>query len=91
MTQAKKDNNGVNTMLATLQSDGLTPSLVKAESSTHALKIDDDTTGTDNSNYDQAKRDENVVTVIIVASEADGVTPVQLYVDADGKLLIDSN
>lgn len=91
MTQARKDSNSVNTMLGTLQSDGATPTLVKADPTNHTPLIDDNITGTDNSNYDQAKRDQNMVPVLLAVSETDGVTPVQLYVNADGKLLIDSN
>lgn len=90
MTQAVKDNNSVDTMLATLQSDGITPSLIKANPTTHALKYDDNTTGTDQSSGDDAKRDQNAVPVLLVVSETGGVTPVQLYVNADGELLIDS-
>ena len=90
MTQARKDNNSVDTMLATLQSDGITPSLIKADASNHTPLIDDNTTGTDQSPGDDAKRDQNAVPVLLAVSETDGVTPVQIYVDADGKLLIDS-
>lgn len=91
MTQAKKDNNSVDTMLATQQADGVTPELIKADPTTHGIAVDDNTTGTDQSPTDIAKRDQNMVPVLIAVSEVDGVTPVQLYVDADGKLLIDSN
>lgn len=91
MTQARKDNNQVNTMLGTQQTDGVTPEHIKANPTTHGLTIDDNTTGTDQSPTDIAKRDQNMVPVLIAVSETDGATPVQLYVDADGKLLIDSN
>lgn len=90
MTQARKDDNSVNTMLATQQADGITPELVEADPTNHGLTFDDDTTGTDQSPEDIAKRDQNSVPVLLAASESDGVTPVQLYIDADGKLLIDS-
>lgn len=90
MTQAVKDNNSVDVMLATLQSDGVTPSLIKASASTHGIKAVDATTGTDQSPGDDAKRDQNMVPVLLAASETNGTTPVQLYVDADGNLLVDS-
>jgi len=91
MTQARKDNNKVNTMLGTLNSDGVTPTLIKADPSTHVLVITDNTTGTDQSSVKSAKRDDNYVPALLVASEADGITPVQLYVNSSGQLLIDSN
>ena len=90
MTQARKDDNSVNTMLATQQADGITPELVEANPSTHGIVINDNTTGTDQSPEDIAKRDQNSVPVLLVASESDGSTPVQLYIDASGQLLVDS-
>ena len=90
MTQARKDDNSVNTMLATQQADGITPELVEASPSTHGIVINDNTTGTDQSPEDIAKRDQNSVPVLLVASESDGSTPVQLYIDASGQLLVDS-
>jgi len=91
MTQARKDDNSVNTMLATQQADGITPELVKANASNNSIQINDNTTGTDQSPEDIAKRDQNMVPVLLATSETDGATPVQLYVDADGQLLVDSN
>lgn len=91
MTQARKDNNSVETMLGTLQSDGVTPSLIKGNPSNHCLEIDDNTTGTDQSTVKVAKRDQNSVPVLLAVSEVDGTTPVQVYVDASGNLLVDSN
>jgi len=81
----------VNTVLATKSSDGITPELVKANPSTHGILVNDNTTGTDESPDDIAKRDDNAVPVLMATSETDGETPVQLYVDADGQLFIDSN
>ena len=90
MAQAKKDNNNINTMLGTSSVDGVTPAIIKANPSNHAITIDDNTTGSDLSSLNDAKRDQNSVPVLLAVSESDGLTPVQLYVDADGKLLIDS-
>ena len=78
-------------MLATQQTDGVTPELIKASPTNHTIDVIDASTGTDQSPGDDAKRDQNMVPVLLAVSEVDGVTPVQLYVDSDGKLLIDSN
>lgn len=90
MANASKDENGVNTALAVLSTDGETVVAVKANASTNALSVDDNTTGSDNGPSD-ALRDGNFVTTLMAVSSADGVTPVALYADADGNLLIDSN
>lgn len=89
MTNAKKDGNYASTMIGTLNTDGSTITPVQAVPSTHALKIDDNTTGSDNGPT-RALRDENSVTTLMAVSSADGVTPVPLYVDSDGKLLVNS-
>ena len=91
MTQARKDNNKVDTMLGTLNSDGITPTLIEANPTSHGLVISDNTTGTDQSSVKSAKRDDNYVPALLVASETDGITPVQLYVNSSGQLLVDSN
>lgn len=90
MAEAKFDNNRVATMLATLNTDGITPSLVKIDATTHAVKVHDGTTGSDLSG-DIAKRDNNGQPVLLAVSDVDGVTPVPLYVNSDGQLLVDSN
>lgn len=91
MSNAKKDENGVSTLLGVLDSDGQTLVRVKVnESSNNALKVDDGTTGSDNG-PDIAPRDENFVPALIALSSVDGVTPVVVYADSNGHLLIDSN
>lgn len=77
-------------MLGALNTDGVTPTPVKADPSTHFIMTDDNTTGSDLSDA-PAIRDANRVTGLMAVSEVDGVTPVPLYVDSDGKLLIDSS
>ena len=42
-------------------------------------------------NPQRALRDDNFVPTLLAVSDVDGETPVVLYVDSDGKLLIDSN
>lgn len=91
MTDAPRDNNQIPTALGTLQSDGETPTPIEADPSSHTLATDDGTTGSDNSSSDEAYRDNNHNPVMIAVSESDGITPVHLYVDGDGKLLVDSN
>ncbi len=87
--QAKKDQNGVSTKLAVLNTDGETVTLVAANPTTHSLAVDNDTDGTDQGPDGRALRDENMVPTMLAISDADGETLVALYVDADGKLLID--
>lgn len=89
MGKAERDNNNITTILGTLNSDGSTPTPIKIDPTTHELKIDDDTTGSDNSG-DIADRDDNMVTVMLGVSSADGATPTALYADSSGNLLIDS-
>jgi hypothetical protein len=89
MSEAKRDQNFVPTLIGVLNTDGETPTLIKA-SSDHYLEVDDNSTGSDLSG-DVARRDKNHVPVALAVSEDDGVTPVELYVNSDGKLLVDSN
>lgn len=91
MTNAKKDENGVSTLLGVLDSDGETLVRVKVNTgSNNSLKVDDDFTGSDNGPA-IAPRDENFVPALIAVSSVDGVTPVVVYADSNGHLLIDSN
>ena len=89
MADAKRDENFVPTLLGALNTDGITPTLVKVNASNHGLKIDDNTTGTDHGR-NVAVRDSNNVPVLMAVSSADGITPVEVYADSDGMLLIDS-
>lgn len=91
MTDAVKDNNSINTLLATQQTDGETPEKVEADPSSNALKVADASTGSDNSSSNEAKRDDNKIAVIMAVSSVDGVTPVPVYINTSGELLIDSN
>ncbi len=90
MSNAPIDQNGSRGILATLNTDGKTPTKVKADPSTHALKVLDASTGSDNGG-DRGTKDENNTTGWFAASSADGVTPVAIYTDVDGNLLVDSN
>ncbi len=90
MAQAKRDENNVPTLLGVLNSDGATVTPIQINPVNHALKVDDNTTGSD-LGPSRALRDENFVPTKIVVSSADEITPVVLYADSSGKLLIDSN
>lgn len=90
MTDARKDENGYKTMLATSNADGVTPTLVKVNESTKGLCVDDAATGSDLSG-DVASRDNNYWPVLMGVSSVDGVTPTAIYADpATGQLLIQS-
>lgn len=92
MSQAKRDENAVTTLLATDNTDGVTPVLICAEASTHALCVDNGTTGSDLSD-DIAGRDQNAVPVLLAVSSVDGVTPVEVYGIFNGteyELMVDS-
>ncbi len=88
-TNAYRDQNSVPTLIAALNTDGVTVTRVLVNASTHALKISDGTTGSDHG-VANAVRDENNVPVLLAVSSADGVTPVEVYADSSGNLLIDS-
>lgn len=92
MSNAYRDENNVPTLIATLDSDGQTIIRVKANSVNHGLKVDDNTTGSDNGNNgNNANKDQNNVPVLIAVSSVDGFTPVEVYADSNGMLLINSN
>jgi len=85
---AERDDNNIPTIIAVLNTNGTTVGVVDANPTTHSLSVDNNTTGSDNGPT-RALRDENFVPTLIAVSSVDGVTPVALYVDSDGKLLID--
>ena len=88
MAETKRDNNGVYVMMGVLNTDGATPTRVKIDPTTHALKCDDASTGSD-AGSDLAVRDNSGVPVL-AATDANGVI-INLFVDSNGQLLIDSN
>lgn len=89
MANAERDENNVPTLLAGLNTDGVSLVRVKANPTNHALEINDDTTGSDHGPED-APRDENFVPALMAVSSVDGVTPVVVYADSSGNLLVDS-
>lgn len=89
MANAAIDANSKQTITARLNTDGLTVTRVKANSATHGVAIDDNTTGSDHGGT-FAATDSNGRTTMFAVSSADGVTPVALYVNSSGQLLVDS-
>lgn len=89
MANAYRDENDVPTIIALLDSNGTTIMRVLANPATHALQVEDNTTGTDHGPTNDA-RDENYVPCFMAVSSADGVTPVVVYADSSGNLLVDS-
>lgn len=89
MSQAKRDENRATTLIAALNTNGVTPNLVYSDPSTHAMSVDDNTTGSDFGVVNSI-RDENRVVVATAVSSVDGITPVELYSDSLFKLLIQS-
>lgn len=86
--KAERDDNNVPTLIGVLNTDGSTVMQIKANPTTHSLAVNNGTTGTDQG-PDHALRDENFVPTQLAVSSSDGVTLVPLYVDSDGRLLID--
>lgn len=90
MSESRRDENGVTTLLGTSNVNGELPILCRVVEPCHGLVVEDGTTGIDLSD-DIASRDQNYVTVLMAVSRTDGVTPVAVYCNATtGALLIDS-
>lgn len=87
MAQAPRDQNRIPALLGTLNTDGITPTVVYANASTHALSVSDGTTGSDLGN-DNAPRDQNMVPALLAVSSADGITPVPVYTNSSGQLMV---
>lgn len=76
--------------MVTLNTDGITPVLVKADAASHSMVVDDHATGS-GLPYVNAERDNNHIPVGWAVSSADGKTPVPIYGFSDGSLLINSS
>lgn len=88
--EAKRDENRITTLLAALDDDGVTPTIVCSNPNNHRLCVSDDVTGSD-FGIINAVRDENRIPVVMAISSTDGVTPVELYADSLLNLLIKSS
>lgn len=84
------DENRIPSIIAVSSDDGSTLIPVKANPVNKALKVDDDTGGTDKSTNENDLRDENRKVAFFAVSSDDGVTPVEVYCDSSGNLLINS-
>jgi hypothetical protein len=89
MSSAPRDNNRVPTMIAALNTDGVTPVFVNIDPSIHSINVNDGTTGTDYGTLPD-KRDDNRIPFMMGVSSADGETLVPIYADSNGSLLINS-
>lgn len=87
MAEASRDNNGVPAALGVLNTDGVTPTRLQVNPSSHILQVSDGSTGSDFGN-DIIDRDNNGVTVL-AATDADG-NIINLYVNSSGQLLMKS-
>ncbi len=86
---ASLDENSQATITAALNTNGSTIIKVKVNAANHALKVDDNNTGTDHG-PSKGLKDENMRTTYFATSSVDGKTPVALYADSSGNLLIQS-
>lgn len=92
MAVAKKDENGRSTVICVSNADGLAIVPLKADPTTHGLKISDGTTGSDaGNNGGKAMLDENSVSVwTALSSNGDG-SIVEVYADpSTGSVLVKS-
>jgi len=90
MANALKDENSVSSITCASSANGDDIIRVKADPSTHGLKVSNNTTGTDFGPAN-ALHDENDIPTWIATSSVDGITPVVVYADTNGNLLVDSN
>ena len=90
MANAKKDENGRNTIIAIDNTDGVSIVPIYADPTTHALHVDDGAGGSDmGNNGGIAMLDENGVAVMTAESSAGDGTLVELYVNnSTGALLV---
>lgn len=87
---AGRDQNSTPSLIAALNTDGVTIIQVQADPSTHHLQTDDNTTGSDHGTVN-ALVDESGIRSLMAVSSVDGHTPVTVYVTSSGQLLTDSN
>lgn len=89
MSNAKRDQNSVPTLLGTLNTDGKTIVLAVVNPVNNGIQINDGTTGSDFGPINTL-RDENDIPALMAVSSVDGVTPVAVYFDSTGKILTQS-
>lgn len=93
MANAGLDQNSRPTLIAASKDDGQTVVQVKADPTLHVIKIDDNTTGSDNGNNGgNAQLDENGFPVATALASDGSGDIIELYADPlTGALLINSN
>lgn len=93
MPNAKLDENSRPTIICASSADGVTIVPIKISPTTHAVSVDNNTTGSNNGNNGgNAMLDENSVPVWTALSSAGDGSIVEVYGDlATGKILINSN
>ena len=88
MSNASRDDNFVPSIIAILESDGLTIIPLVATPAGYLI-VSNGTTGTAYSA--PARKDENNVSTLLAVSETDGITPIPLQSNSSGRLLVDSS
>jgi len=92
MANSQKDQNGRDSLISSLNTDGTTIVTLKANPANNALKALDASTGSDAGNHGGiALIDQNGVSAMTALSSTGDGTIIQLYADSSGNLLIDSN
>lgn len=86
MANAKRDENGVRSLLGASKDDGTTTIVIKADNATNSLFTSEESAS--DLGPVNAPRDENGVPALIAVSSADGHTPVVVYANSSGELLI---
>lgn len=96
---ASVDSNSISTLTGALNTNGDDIVRVQADASTHALKVNDNTTGSDFGPANALHDENDRPTLIAVSSTTatvgginyvQNVTPVVIYTDSSGNLLVDS-
>lgn len=88
MSNAKIDENGRNTIIGLLNTNGSTITPVYANN--NKIQVNDGTTGSDNGGGSNAKIDENGRNTLSALSSDGSGAIINLYVDSSNKLLIKS-
>ena len=88
MSNASRDDNFVPSIIAILESDGLTIIPLVATPAGYLI-VSNGTTGTAYSA--PSRKDENNVSTLLAVSETDGTTPIPLQSNSSGRLLVDSS
>lgn len=99
MANASLDENSQASLTGVLNSTGASAVRVLSDAATHALRVSDGTSGSDNGPRGYAHHDGNGRPTLLAVSSVNatvngityvqGVTPVAIYSDSSGNLLVD--